>query len=532
MKQFDVCVYGGTAAGVVAAATSAMEGLSVVLLEPGRHLGGMSSGGLGATDFGNTHVIGGLAREFYRRMGAVYGKAESWVFEPHVAERRFRDLVAESDVQVMFDCRVIGASMSEHRITSIQCERVPADGMNAPVASPAVAETISIAARMFIDTSYEGDLMARAGVSYSVGRESVSQYRERLNGICARTPFHQFAVPVDPYVRPGDPSSGLLPLIQPGDGGKPGDGDRRVQAYNFRLCLTQRADNQIPFTPPPDYDPNRYELLARYLRAVEAVERPLRLHRLVMAISKMPNGKTDVNNSNAVSTDFIGMSWDYPDADYARRGRIWHGHLNYVQGLLYYLATSPRVPDVLRAEMNTWGLCRDEFADTGHWPHQLYVREARRMVGRYVITQADCEHQTEIDDIVGMAAYTMDSHNCQRVVQGGVVRNEGNVEVRPTGPYPISYRAITPQAGECENLLVPVCLSDSHIAYGSIRMEPVFMVLGQSAATAAGLAIKSGSSVQDVDAESLTDALLDAGQVLEYVPTGEPVGSGNPSWDG
>jgi hypothetical protein len=532
VNQFDLCVYGGTAGGVIAAVAAAADGLSVVLIEPGRHLGGMSSGGLGATDFGNTQVIGGLSREFYRRMGAVYGKPESWTFEPHVAEGAFRDFIAEAGVEVMFDSRVVGALKSGRRITSIQCERVATDGANAPVASPSGAGTVSIGARMFIDASYEGDLMARAGVSYAVGREPVSKYRERLNGICAQTPFHQFEVPVDPYVRPGDASSGLLPLIGSGDAGSPGNGDRRVQAYNFRLCLTQRADNRIPFAPPANYDPKRYELLARYLRATESAGRPLRLHRLVMAISKMPNGKTDVNNSNAVSTDFIGGSWDYPDADYAGRGRIWHEHLNYVQGLLYYLATSPKVPDVMRDEMNTWGLCRDEFADTGHWPHQLYVREARRMIGRYVITQADCEHQTEIEDVVGMAAYTMDSHNCQRVVQHGVVRNEGNVEVRPTGPYPISYRAITPQASECENLLVPVCLSASHIAYGSIRMEPVFMVLGQSAAAAARLAIESGSSVQDVNVDALTAALLDAGQVLEYMPSGEPVGTGNPSWDG
>jgi hypothetical protein len=533
VKQFDVCVYGGTAGGVVAATTAAAEGLAVVLIEPGRHLGGMSSGGLGATDFGNTHVIGGLSREFYRRMGAAYGKAESWVFEPHAAELSFRDFVAESGMHVLFHCRVVGACKSGGHITSIQCARVPTDGANAPVSSSApAADGLTITARVFIDASYEGDLMARAGVSYAVGREPVSKYRERLNGICAQTPYHQFEVPVDPYVRPGDGSSGLLPLIGRGDGGKPGDGDRLVQAYNFRLCLTQRSENRLPFAPPTQYDPSRYELLARYLRAIEATDRPLRLHRLVMAISKMPNGKTDVNNSNAVSTDFIGMSWDYPDADYAQRGRIWHEHLNYTQGLLYYLATSPKVPDVLRAEMNTWGLCRDEFTDTNHWPHQLYVREARRMIGRYVITQADCEHQTEIEDVVGMAAYTMDSHNCQRVVQNGVVRNEGNVEVRPTGPYPISYRAITPQAGECDNLLVPVCLSASHIAYGSIRMEPVFMVLGQSAALAARLAIREGIGVQDVNTAALNDALLDAGQVLEYMPTGDPVGTGNPSWDG
>lgn len=528
MKQFDLCVYGATSCGVIAAVAAARMGLDVLIVEPGRHVGGMSSSGLGATDFGNKQVIGGLARQFYRRLGHAYGRDEAWTFEPGLAERTFESMIAESSVEVRHGLRVIGVRKSGQRIERITLERVPTDAFNAPVAATAAAQQVNVVAKMFVDASYEGDLMARAGVTYSVGRESSDTYGESHNGIREHTPKHQFLVPVDPYVRPGNPSSGLLPLIQTGDGGVPGEGDQRVQAYNFRLCLTQNPLNRLPIDRPANYDAGQYRLLGRYLQALANADVPLRLHRLLMAITPMPNGKTDLNNSGGFSTDHIGANWDYPDADYARRGAIWHDHLAYTQGLLHYLTTDPAVPAVLRDEMDRWGLCRDEFADTAGWPHQLYVREARRMIGAVVITQADCEHRRLRSDPIGMAAYTMDSHNCQRVVQDGVVRNEGNVEVHPTGPYPISYGAITPRASECNNLLVPVCLSASHIAYGSIRMEPVFMVLGESAAIAAGLAIENGCSVQAIAVDHLTDRLLAAGQVLNYVSDGRPRECGNP----
>jgi hypothetical protein len=317
-----------------------------------------------------------------------------------------------------------------------------------------------------------------------VGREPVSRYGESLNGIRAVTHGHQFVGPVDPWMTRGNPESGLLPLIQPGDGGKPGVGDARVQAYNFRLCLTTDPRNALPIDPPLDYNPKRFEILFRHIEAMQAAGKKPTVSSM-LKIDAMPNSKTDINNNGAVSTDYIGGSWDWPQADYGARGAIWHAHLAYTQGLLHFMARDSRLPTGIREQVGRYGLCRDEFADTGGWPHQLYVREARRMIGQYVVTQSDCERRTEIADSIGLASYNMDSHNCQRIVQNGVVRNEGDVQAEPAGPYAISYRAITPKAAECENLLVPVCLSASHIAYGSIRMEPVFMVLGESAGVAA-----------------------------------------------
>ena len=518
MRRVDVCVYGGTASGVVAAAAVRKRGKSVLLVEPGRHLGGMSSGGLGWTDFGNKAAIGGMSLDFYRRVGKAYGRdGPAWTFEPRVAERVFQDLVKENAVPVLFEHRLTAAAKEGARLTRITLEHAPPQPNGAP--APAALEgskPVTVEAAVFIDCTYEGDLMARAGVKYAVGRESVAQYGESLNGIRVNTPHHQFQFPVDPYVKPGDPTSGLLPFIQPGDGGKPGDGDRSVQAYNFRQCLTNDPANRLPIEAPPGYDPARYELLARHVESLVANGKGKTIGELLKPDKVTPT-KTDVNNNGAVSTDFIGANYEYPDGDWATRSRIWTEHLHYVQGLLYFLNTSPRVPAHLREQMARWGLAKDEFTDTAGWPHQLYVREARRMVGQYVVTQADCEHRAApVADSVGLGAYNMDSHNCQRVVQNGVVRNEGDVQVAPAAPYAIPYRAITPRAEECTNLLVPVCLSATHIAYGSARMEPVFMVLGESAAIAACMAIDAKQTVQEVDVVKLKAALRAAGQVLAW----------------
>lgn len=516
----DVCVYGGTSAGVIASVAAKKEGKSVLLIEPGRHLGGMTSGGLGWTDFGNKAVIGGMSLDFYHRIGRHYGRADAaWTFEPRVAEKAFRDVVVENKVDVLFEHRIVTADKNGARIASISLEHAPTQKTNAPAPSALPdSPQVIVAAKVFVDSSYEGDLLARAGVSYAVGRESVDTYGEPLNGIRATTPKHQFLGPVDPYVKPGDPSSGLLPLIQPGDGGTPGAGDHRVQTYNFRLCFTQEASNKIPIEPPPNYDPRRYELLARHIESLVKIDKLDKVHTRLMKMDMVTPKKTDINNDGAVSTDYIGMNYDYPDGDYATRGRIWNDHLHYIQGLVYFIGTDPRVPQHIRTDMRSWGLCKDEFQDTGGWPHQMYVREARRMVGPYVITQADCEHKKVADDPVGMGAYNMDSHNCQRIVQNGVARNEGDVQVSPSGPYPVSYRALTPKKEQCENLLVPVCFSSSHIAYGSARMEPVFMVLGESAAYAACMAIDAGRAVQDVDYPGLRKKLLEAKQVLKFTP--------------
>lgn len=523
--EADVCIYGGTAGGGVAAVQAARMGRTVVIAEFGNHLGGLTSGGLGATDIGNKRVIGGLAREFYRRVAQHYARDEAWrfearadyiqhrsgrsradelegpdatmwTFEPRVAEEILFQMLRETSAAVYFQQRLASVTRQGARIREITME-------NGKV----------YRARMFIDATYEGDLMAKAGVSYTVGREANAQYRETLNGVRAETPQHQFTVPVDPYLKPGDPASGRLPFIQAGDGGKPGEGDRSVQAYNFRLCYTQNPANRLPHRPPEKYDPAQYELLARYLEALVAAGQKPQLKAFWNPIW-MPNGKTDINNNGGFSTDFIGANYDYPEADYATRAKIWQAHEDYVRGFVYFLATSPRVPADMRAEMQTWGPARDEFLDNDHWPHQLYVREARRMVSDYVMTEHHCQGRQKAEDAVGMGAYGMDSHNCQRIVKNGRVENEGDVQVWGFPPYPISYRSIVPRAGQCENLLVPICLSASHIAYGSIRMEPVFMILGQSAATAAALALERECPVQKVPYEALRARLLADKQIL------------------
>lgn len=512
----DVCIYGGTASGVIAAVTAKELGKSVILVEPGRHLGGMSSGGLGWTDFGNKAAIGGRSLDFYKRVGRAMGKDEpAWAFVPSVAEQVFKDLVKENAVEVVFEHRIVAAKKDGTRLTSITLEHAPPQANGAPSATALPDGNRTIEATVFLDCSYEGDLMARAGVRYHVGRESVDTYNEPHNGIRAQTPKHQFLFPVDPYVKPGDPTSGLIPLIQPVSG-KPGDGDRRVQAYNFRLCLTKNKANQLPIPAPSDYDAKRYEILARHVNAMIKGGKGKKLGDF-MHIQMVVPDKTDINNNGAVSTDHIAANWDYPEADYATRGKIWTEHVNYTLGFLHYFATSDRIPQYLRDEMNTWGLCKDEFTDTGGWPHQLYVREARRMIGRYVVSENDCKHiAPPVDDSIGLGAYNMDSHNCNRIVQDGVVRNEGDVQVSPSGPYRIPYRAVTPKAEECTNLLVPVCLSSSHIAYGSIRMEPVFMVLGESTAVAACMAIDGKTTAQAIDPDKLRETLKSRGQVLEW----------------
>ncbi|HEX3720583.1 MAG TPA: FAD-dependent oxidoreductase [Verrucomicrobiae bacterium] len=496
----DICVFGGTCAGVVAAVEAARSGKTVVLTEFGGHLGGMTSGGLSQTDIGNKAAIGGIAREFYQRMGHHYGANEVWKFEPHVAEQVFNDMIHEAGVTVYLHARLASVEKTNGRVTEIRME----DGR-------------VFRAKMYIDASYEGDLMARAGVSYFVGREPNSTYNETLDGIRAATPKHQFTVPVDPYVHPGDPASSLLPCIQSESLGTPGGGDKSVQAYNFRLCLTRIRTNWLAIDPPANYDAGQYELLGRYIEALAASGKKLSLSQF-MNIQPMPNGKTDINNNGGFSTDFIGQNYGYPEGSYAERARIWKTHEDYTRGLLHFLATDPRVPQPMRAEMQSWGLCKDEFADTGGWPSQLYIREARRMISEYVMTENNCRYSLKMPDAIGLAAYTMDSHNCRRIVRNGRVENEGDVQVGGFPPYQISYRALRPREGECENLLVPVCLSASHIAYGSIRMEPVFMVLGQSSATAACLAIEKNVPVQKIDYEELRRRLLAAGQILKWEP--------------
>jgi len=495
--SYDICIYGGTSSGVIAAYTAARLGKTVLLIEPGKHLGGMSSGGLGLTDIGNKYAISGLALDFYRRIGQHYGKFEQWVFEPHVAENLFIDYIKRAKVEVLYRSRLTSVTKKGNLISEIILE-----SLNKTVSN------YRVTAKIFIDCSYEGDLMAKAGVSYTVGREGNDVYQETFNGVQFMK-GHQMLDGIDPYKISGDASSGLVWGINPGVLEKDGTGDKKVQAYNFRICLTNNKVNQIPITQPENYQPEKYELLIRQME-----KRPWKSLQDGFIWSAMPNGKTDINNRNGFSTDMIGMNWDYPDADYQTRAKIWKAHTDYTKGLLYFVGNDPRVPAHIRAELNQWGYPKDEYTDMGNWSHQLYIREARRMIGELVMTQHHCQGKEIVKDGVGMAAYGMDSHNCDRQVVNGMVKNEGNVEEHGFGPYPISYRAIVPIEKEAGNLLVPVCLSASHIAYGSIRMEPVFMVLGQSAAVAAAQAIDRKVSIQKVDvsqvqAQLKNDPLVD-----------------------
>ncbi|RYY20869.1 MAG: FAD-dependent oxidoreductase [Chitinophagaceae bacterium] len=494
--EVDVCIYGGTSAGVMAAYTAKKLGKKVILIEPGNSLGGLSSGGLGFTDIGNKYAISGLALDFYRRIGAHYGKFEQWIFEPHVAEDLFRQYISRAGADVLYGQRLLSVQKQGKRLKQIILENASAPDAN-------TGHTVS--AKVFIDCTYEGDLMAQAGVAFIVGRESNDQYNETYNGFQLRDK-HQFADSIDPYKTKGDPGSGLLWGISDATPDSAGTGDKKVQAYNFRICLSKNPENSIAITRPDGYDSTKYELLLRVLE-----KEPNRPFNLVMKPDIMPNQKTDINNNGPFSTDMIGMNYDFPAADYATRRRIQKEHELYTRGLLYFIGHDPRVPKHLASEMLKYGYPKDEYADNGHWSPQMYVREARRMIGSYVMTQANCEGREVVQDGVGMAAYTMDSHNCQRIVvtKNGMrmVKNEGDVQIGGFPPYPISYRSIVPKQSECENLLVPVCLSATHIAYGSIRMEPVFMVMGQSAATAAVLAIDQKTAVQKINVRKLQSML-------------------------
>ncbi|MCU0914235.1 MAG: FAD-dependent oxidoreductase [Planctomycetes bacterium] len=518
----DVVIYGGTCAAVTAAVQVERMGKSVVIVCPEKHLGGMSSGGLGFTDVGDKSVIGGLSREFYHRVWQHYQTPEAWswqkreafgnrgqgtaavdqdkrtmwVFEPHVAERVFEDLIAEHQIPVYRDewlDRGAGVRKEGARLVSI-----------------AMLSGKVFRGRMFIDATYEGDLMAAAGVRCHVGRESNDLYGEQYNGVQkdVRHHGHYFKAAISPYVVPGDNHSPLLPRISAQPPGENGQGDHRIQAYCFRMCLTQVPENRVPLPKPADYDAGQYELLLRVLASG--------WREVFQKFDAIPNAKTDTNNHGPFSTDNIGMNYDYPDASYARRREILAEHETYQKGLMYFLANDPRVPEDVRGPMSRWGLARDEFADNGNWPYQLYIREARRMVGQYVMTELDCLTRRQTPEPVGMGSYVMDSHNVQRyVTKEGFVQNEGDVGVSPRRPYQIAFGALLPKPRECSNLLVPVCVSSSHIAYGSIRMEPVFMILGQSAATAAVFAIEANGPVQQVPYNQLRERLLADGQVLE-----------------
>ena len=520
--EADIIIYGGTSAAVTAAVQARKMDKSVIVVSPDVHLGGLSAGGLGYTDTGKKGVIGGLSREFYQRVYQHYQQPEAWkwqekseygnkgqgtpaidgdlrtmwIFEPHVAEKVFEDFVKDFEIEIHRDewlLRDNGVKVENGRIVSFQ--------------------TISgktYHGKMFIDATYEGDLMATSGVSYHVGREANSVYGEEWNGVQVGVLHHKhwFESDISPYVVPGDPSSGLLPRVSGEDPGKKGEGDRKIQAYCFRMCLSNHPENRIAFPKPENYDPNQYELLARvYAAGWDAT---------FGKFDPIPNRKTDTNNHGPFSTDNIGMNYEYPEGSYEKRREIIKEHEDYQKGLMYFIANDPSIPDSVRMAMSKWGLAKDEFTDNGNWPHQIYVREARRMIGEFVMTEHETLGKRPVVQPVGMGSYTMDSHNIQRYVKpDGFVQNEGDIGVKVPRPYQIDYRSLIPKKEECENLLVPVCVSSSHIAFGSIRMEPVFMILGHSSAAAASMAIDRNIAVQDLAYQALRTQLLGDGQILE-----------------
>jgi hypothetical protein len=507
-QPYDLVVYGGTAGGVITAVSGARMGLKTVLLEPRRHVGGMVTGGLSATDIGKREVIGGYALEFYWRAGNVYEMARhrqeiAWNPEPGVAESIFRRMLQEAGVTVAFNQRLRennGVTKSGGRIQSIAMESGE-----------------QYTSRIFADCTYEGDLMAQARITYTWGRESAAQYGESLAGVRGETPFHQFLVDLSPY----DANHRLLPEISSAPAGEPGAADRKVQAYNFRMILSHDPANQVAYPKPATVDPTRFELFARLLDAMQAKLGRAPRFGEVVSIVPIPNRKADINNNGAFSTDYIGKSWEYPEANYARRTQIWRDHEEYTKQFFWFLAHDSRVPPALQEEANEWGLANDEFADNLHFPNQLYIREARRMVGEYVMAQKDIQTQLTKDDPIGMGSYNSDSHNVQRVVNPqGFVRNEGDMQVA-VQPYQIPYRVLLPKKSEALNLLVPVCFSATHVAYSTLRMEPQYMILGQAAGVAAAMAIRGGIAVQDIDTALLTRTLVEHGAILEYAPNAQ-----------
>ncbi len=507
-QAFDFVVYGGTAAGVTTAVAAARQGMKVALLEPRGHVGGMVSGGLSGTDVGRREVIGGMALEFYMRAGRRYDVGQhlntfAWMPEPRVAESVFLEMLNEANVTLFLWHRLkekTGVSMAGGRIRSIEMEN-----------------GASFSAPLFADGTYEGDLMAQARVSYTVGREGVKQYGESLAGIRAETKYHQFLYPIPAR----DAAGKLYPEIGDNPRGIPGEGDAKVQAYNFRVIASNDPGNRIPWPKPEGYDPARYELLALYLAGEVKRLNRAPVFNEVSLLRRIPNRKADINNRGGFSSDYIGKNWEYPDGDYATRARIWNDHILYQQGLYYFLANDPRVPPTLQAEIREWGLARDEYEDTNNWPHQLYVREARRMVGEFVATQKDLQTDLRKPDAIGMGSYQSDSHNIQRIVnEKGLVENEGDVQVA-VNPYQISYRVMLPKRGECVNLLAPVPFSASHIAFASMRMEPQWMIIGHAAGVAASLAHQSGKPPHEIDVKKLQEILLAQGAVFEYARPGQ-----------
>lgn len=500
VSRYDLVIYGGTAGGVMTAVSAAREGLNVALLEPTKHLGGMVTGGLSRTDFGKREVIGGIALEFYQRAGKKYGRDIEWMPEPRVAEAILNEMIAEAKTVTVF---------LNHRLK----EKGGVKKQGLRVTEITMENGARFQGAVFADASYEGDLLAQAGVSFTWGRESSVQYGESLAGVRPKDRNHQFDFPVSAY----DANQKLLPEIQKEPRGEIGAGDRKVQAYNFRMILTNDTANRIPFAKPPAYDAKRFELAARWLTGlVKEKGRAPRMNEVLLPAQIAGKQKWDFNNRGAFSTDYIGKSWDYPNASYKRRAEIWQDHKRYTEELFYFLVTDPRVPKETQAEISQFGIAKDEFTDNGNWPYQLYVREARRMVGDFVVTQKDIQTELTKPDVIAMGSYNSDSHNVQRyLTPEGNAQNEGNMEVAVT-PYQIPYRILLPKKSEAINLFVPVCFSASHVTYSTLRMEPQYMMIGQAAGIAAKMAIENKTSIQEINTKQLSDKLKSLGAVFEW----------------
>lgn len=515
--EADVCIYGGTSAGAVAAVQVAKMGKSVVLVEAGQHIGGMSVEGLGGTDidnhagFQNSPAVGGLALEFYRRIAASYGRQDAfeqmlrarekktglWRFEPHVAETVFDGWMKESGVRVLKGHRLAekdGVRKEVARIVNIQCEN-----------------GAEISAKVFIDATYEGDLMDFAGVSFVVGREGNAKYNETKNGILTDTKHGQLDRRIDPYKTPGDAKSGVLFGVQDEPLGEQGAPDDAIQGYAFRLCLTKDPANRISITKPDNYDPAHYELQRRYLAAGGGIPGPS---------PSVPNGKTDPGSWHSLAGNFTGWNHHYPTASYAEREEMVKASRDYIQGVYWFMVNDPAVPERIRKLWEGWGLCRDEFTDNGGWPRIFYVRNGRRMVSDFVLTEAHVrkENPSPVEDSVGLIWWPPDLHHARRLVKDGAVWNEGAVfDASKTAdwiPCGIPYRSLVPKATECTNLLTPTCPSSSYVAYGAYRIEFTFMVAGQSVATAAVMALDEGVPVQNINYAKLRERLLKDKQVL------------------
>jgi hypothetical protein len=494
----DVLVYGATAGGVMAAVAAAEEGARTVLVADGAHVGGMVSGGLGKTDIERgERLIGGLAARFFAAVGNHYGEMAAYRFEPSVAEATFHGLLRSAGVTLVTDVALDGVALDGGRIAAVQCGGV------------------HVGAAAFVDASYEGDLLRAAGVSHAIGRDGVAAYGEPLAGRVEMLPSpHQFRATFSALDAGGE----LLPGVRPYESiGAIGVGDGLVQSYCYRLCLTDDAANRVRIGPPEGYDPERYRLVERYLAALgdDATVRDF------LGIGRTRSGKTDVNSGGPVSTNLLGASQPYPTATPAERARIAEEHRSWAHGLIHLLQTDAAVPSRIRDELSAFGLPADEFTDTDHWPHQLYVREAARMVGDHVLTEHDLRSGRKAPDSIGMGGYNIDIREVQWVAapiyRFPDIHREVMVEgylSAPVPPWTIPYRALLPRRDECANLLVSVCISASHVAFSSFRMEPQYMIAGESAGVAAAMAARAGSAVHDVPMPALQDRLRRRGQVL------------------